>query len=143
MRELTILVLEDYFALQRQLVNFIESMNHKAIGVGTAPTAMAILTNVHVDAMILDCFIKEGDKFAKEGGFSLITRVRRKLTQDIRCDPKTPIMVISGGVEIPGGYSPLRTARDLGADVCMKKPVDLQEIAAWVSEIEADLVHPN
>jgi CheY-like chemotaxis protein len=134
-----ILVLEDHFALRAELTSLIEEMGHRVSAVEDANEAIEVLKVVPTDAVITDVYVQRNGEFRPEGGVRLLGAIRFARHYGLKISPKAPVLVISGGREIPGGFSPLRTARDLGADFCMRKPLDLDELAVWIMDTEIAL----
>jgi CheY-like chemotaxis protein len=131
-----ILVLEDHFALRAELTSLIESMGHQVCAVDNANDAIEVLKVVPTDAVITDVYVQKDGEYMPEGGVHLLGAIRFAKQSGLKISRRAPVLVISGGREIPGGFSPLRTARDLGADFCMRKPLDLDELAVWIMDTE-------
>jgi DNA-binding response OmpR family regulator len=138
-----IIVMEDNFALRDELVNLIESMGHEAIAVSDAREGIRLLETTPADAVITDVFIVRDGTYLPDGGVSLIGSIRYTGGKKLKIDRKAPILAISGGFGRRGGYSPLKAAHDIGADACMRKPLDLEEIAVWIMDTEAELATPD
>ena len=138
-----ILVLEDYFPLRQQMVDLIEGGGYEALSAADASEATRLLKDTVVDAVIADILVAKDGRYVPEGGLLLISRIRNSSANGLQIRPNAPILATSGGVEIEGGYSPLRLARDLGANHCLKKPVEPADIAKWLAELESEEpLHP-
>lgn len=133
---LRILILEDHFTIRQDLVSLVEQMGHIAAAVTTAEEGIELLEQTAMDAVISDVFIKKDGAFVAGGGVKLIGAIRFPKPHALKIARKAPILVISGGLEIEGGYSPLRTARGIGADFCLRKPLDMDEVAVWILDAE-------
>ncbi|MEM6888299.1 MAG: response regulator [Pseudomonadota bacterium] len=131
-----ILVLEDHFALREQLVSLIETMGHSALPVKDAREAIEVLQRTQADAVITDVFVKRNGSLVPEGGVRLVGAIRFSRSLGLKISRKAPVLAISGGLGIAGGYSPLRTARDIGADFCLSKPLKMDEVAVWILDAE-------
>lgn len=137
-----ILILEDSFTLQQQLVAIVDGMGHEAIAAYDAIEAIAVLKEIEIDAIITDIFVKKGESFVPEGGLSLLSSVRTRRGSDLKVSRDVPILAISGGLTIPGGFSPLRAARDLGADHWLAKPFKVEDIESWIMGLEHGMRAP-
>lgn len=131
-----ILILEDHFAIRQQLVSLVEHTGHIAAAVTTAEEALELLANSEMDAVITDVFIKKDGVFLQGGGVKLVGAIRFPKRQELKIPRTAPILAISGGIEIAGGYSPLRLARSIGADFCLRKPLDMDEVVVWILDAE-------
>lgn len=131
-----ILLLEDHFAVRDELVRLIENMGHTAVPVTDANEAIHVLKTTRMDAVITDIFVRRDGVLLPEGGIRLIGAIRLANQIDLQIEKKAPILAISGGIELKGGFSPLRTARDVGADACFSKPLNMDEVAIWIMDAE-------
>lgn len=128
---MNILVMEDYFPLRTELVDVVEALGHDAFGVNNATEAVELLNSVAIDAVIADIFVVENDKFQPDGGILLLSRIRTAFN-DLNIDPSAPVLVITGGLEVKGGFSPRQLVRNMGASETMAKPLDMEDVANWV-----------
>jgi len=134
-----ILILEDHYPIREDLVALVEKLGHEAAPVTDAEEAMAVLKELPIDAVITDVLVKRDGTFVPEGGVRLIGLIRHSFSKGLLIARDAPILVISGGREIKGGYSPLRIARDVGADACMQKPLVMEEVAVWIMDAQVQL----
>lgn len=128
------LVLEDYFPLRQEIIAFIEDMGHEAHGAMNATDASLILKTSPFDAMIADIFIAKDGKLTPDGGLLMITRVRRS-PNNLMIKSDAPILVITAGIEIPGGASPIQLVLNMGADKALRKPLDQAELQDWINSV--------
>ena len=128
------LVLEDYFPLRQEIIALIEDMGHEAHGAMNATEATVILKSSQFDAMIADIFVTKDEKLTPDGGLLMITRVRRS-PNNLMINSDAPILVITAGVEIPGGASPIQLVLNMGADKALRKPLDQVELQDWINSV--------
>lgn len=106
------------------------------------PDAQSTLDHLEVsgaDVLLSDIFVRKENRLVPDGGVRLISTIR----QIWRVEWTTlPIIAISGGVSIQGGASPLRIARDLGADALFEKPVPIDELQLTIEELVASRIKP-
>ena len=131
-----ILVIEDDVPLQVQLVEWLVAEGHQAHGASDGDAAHRHLERSQTDAIIMDIFLSYDPEKLTQGALVLLNRIRRGLDTGLKVRKDAPILAISGGVSIQGGYSPLRTARDLGASAWMQKPISLADLRQWLAECE-------
>ena len=127
------LVMEDYFPLRSELEDLIEALGHTAFGANNATEASQVIENTPIDAVIADIFVMQDDKFTPDGGVLLLSRIRTAFNQK-NIQASAPVLVITGGLEIQGGFSPRELAKNLGASATMAKPLDMDAVATWIVE---------
>jgi len=127
------LVMEDYFPLRSELEELIEILGHNAYGANNATEASEVIKSTPIDAVIADIFVIKDDHFTPDGGVLFLSRIRTSFNQD-NIQPGAPVLVITGGIEVQGGYSPRELAKNLGATATMAKPLDMDEVANWILE---------
>lgn len=124
-----ILLMEDDDELAQMLGASLAEQGYAIERVRTGTIALDRLCRETFDLLITDIFIRDGDDFVPDGGITLISRIRLAGRKGDAPHLKTmPILAMSGGAHIPGGYDPLRLARDLGASAWLRKPVSMHEI---------------
>lgn len=91
------------------------------------------LTSEPFDLLITDIFVKSGAEHVPDGGLLLISRMRTSVRGDYADALKRmPVIAISGSFgrgRLPDTH---QLALDMGADVLMRKPVDLDELRGQV-----------
>ncbi len=141
-KKLQILVIEDDEALLRFLADYIEELGHEAHIAFDKLDAETILKERRIDAIIMDVFIRKEHSAKLENTLGILAAIRYRLKSDLDLDRNLPVLVISGGIEIDGGYSPLRMARDLGGVDTLKKPFSEQDIKEWIDSVAAVTADP-
>ncbi|WP_298837259.1 response regulator [uncultured Roseobacter sp.] len=130
-----ILLVEDNVPLQQEIVEVLEKEGHRVTVATDADEAIALSQSEAFDGIILDMFLSYDDTGQYRGSLTLIAGVKRMSPGKRRNNVPVPVLAISGGAEVKGGYSPLRTARDLGADDWLRKPVREADLINWVRKL--------
>lgn len=139
-----ILIMEDDLDQAKTWRNVLRVEGHEVVLTTGAQAAMTHLTDARFDLAIVDMFIKRGDRYLPDGGVRLISWLRGpRLKVDMqengaRALMDIPILAISGGAYVRGGHDPLRLARDQGADMWLRKPVEREEFLAAVNRLLLD-----
>ena len=136
LESLNILIVEDNISLQNQIKEEIVKMGHGVHCAVNVPEAEAILRSVSIEAIVLDLFIESGVDEIQEGTLRIVNRIRNEIESGYRVGKDVPILAISGATEIPGGFSPLKTADQIGVDKSLKKPIDLFELQEWITSVQ-------
>ncbi len=110
-----ILVVDDEDDVRLTLRSMLESAGYQVLEAPNGKVAMTICRSQPVDLMITDIFMPEQE------GMETIQAVRREF-------PNLPIIALSG--KAPGVY--LKTARLLGAQATLEKPIRLQTLLETV-----------
>jgi CheY-like chemotaxis protein len=106
---------------------------HQVIVTSGATEAVAYLSEHQVDLIVTDIFVRHENGISADGGILLIGKIRNaRFGADPKL-PKTvssiPIIATTGvGVSSYSRIDPLESARDLGADYVLRKPIDLDEL---------------
>lgn len=119
----------------RFLADFIEELGHVPHVAFDKLDAETILRDRRIDAIIMDVFIRKEHSPKLDNTLGILAAIRYGLKSDLSLDRNMPVLVISGGIEIDGGYSPLRMAKDMGAFHTLKKPFSEHDIRDWVDSI--------
>ncbi len=130
-----ILILEDYPPLQKELVELVEGLGHQSLAVVDATQATELLQTTPVDAVITDLFVKKDGKFQPDGGLLLISRVRTNLNDQLQISKNAPILAITGASQQFYRHVPRSIENSLGADACLRKPIDPIDIVAWIESL--------
>ena len=133
-----ILVMEDNPEHAAMIVEILESVGHKTLVCADGSSAWEELQRGRYDLLIVDIYVKKDGAFLPDGGVTLLGRVRsptNRVAEHLRWMVEVPIIAISGGQVIPGGFDPLRQARDLGADALLRKPIKLSDMLEAVAEL--------
>ncbi|MEL7464978.1 MAG: response regulator [Pseudomonadota bacterium] len=131
-----IMILEDDRQLSRRWKGALTGVGHTVEIVETASEGLALAREKKFDLCIVDIFIKRDGAYVPDGGVILISKFRQ--VHPDRSEPwwsTVPIIAITGASGILGGYDPLRTARDMGANLMIRKPIPLNEMMKCVEDL--------
>lgn len=131
--------MEDDVLLMSIWQEILVDAGHDVTPTRNATEAWTALGTVGYDLLVSDIYVKEHGALVPDGGVVLLARARQlsKMHGDRR--GHMPILAVSGGAAIPGGFDPLRTARDMGADMVLRKPISASQL---IEAVEA-LLEPN
>ncbi len=118
-----ILLMEDDLALSYQLSQNLKEAGHHVQTCSTASAAQEELWRAEFDLLITDVIVKVDGRSVPDGGIGLISWVRR--TEKCRT---IPIIAITGTAKFPGMEHILSTTRQVGADVGIEKPINVDHI---------------
>lgn len=116
-----ILIVDDHADSRWVLAHIVGRDRHTVLEAETGTEAIALGRTRQPDLVLLDLFMPEQD------GFETLKVLRSEL-------PKSRIIVVSAGWNV-GDKDGLRIARELGADVTLRKPVDLDAFRSAVTEL--------
>jgi CheY-like chemotaxis protein len=116
-----ILIVDDHADSRWVLAHVVGRDRHTVLEADNGREAIALCRARRPDLVFLDLFMPEED------GFETLRVVRSEL-------PKCRVIVVSAGWNV-GQKDGLRLARELGADVTLRKPVDLDAVRSAISEL--------
>ena len=116
-----ILIVDDHADSRWVLAHVVGRDRHTVLEADNGREAIALCRARRPDLVFLDLFMPEED------GFETLRVVRSEL-------PKSRVIVVSAGWNV-GQKDGLRLARELGADVTLRKPVDLDAVRSAISEL--------
>jgi len=116
-----ILIVDDHADSRWVLAHIVGRDRHTVLEAENGTEAIALGRTRQPDLVLLDLFMPEKD------GFETLKVLRSEL-------PKSRIIVVSAGWNV-GDKDGLRIARELGADVTLRKPVDLEAFRSAVTEL--------
>ena len=119
----TILVVEDYEDVRGMLKILLESEHFHVLEAATGAEALTAVKKGRPDVILMDLGLPGFD------GFETIRRVRK-----IDGFQNTPIIVLTAH----GGQSIYETARQVGINYFMSKPIDFDELADVLEQILGD-----
>lgn len=125
-----ILLMEDDYQIAMEIERIFAVDGHTVVTANSGASAIKRFNEFDIDLVITDMFVSKGGKYIPDGGLNLIFHIRRGLPLEHRKYSRTPVIAISGGVEVAGGYSPLRTALSTGANAVLRKPFPIPELLA-------------
>ena len=118
-----ILIVDDNADSRWLLAELVGRDKHQVIEAGDGREAVDIYRERRPDIVMLDLYMPGQD------GFETLRILRRE-------DPKCRIIAISAGWD-KGNKDGLRLARELGADLTIRKPIDINVVRHAVSELLA------
>ncbi|MEM7295627.1 MAG: response regulator [Pseudomonadota bacterium] len=121
-----ILVLEDDDLLARQIRTALQAEGHRVTVFRSAVPALKHFEEFHVDLVVADLFIKQGDAYIQEGGIKLTSVIRQIHQRD------TPVIAISGSFSSENGEYAASSAITVGANATLAKPFHPDELTALV-----------
>lgn len=120
-----VLVVEDEPGLQQIVLTVLREAGFEAKAVGSGEEAVAFLTDITADAVVVDIFMPG------KGGLWAIQQIRAR-------QPGVKIVAVSGGWRSLAPGEAVAAANKVGADRGLAKPFDVDELTATV----VDLVGP-
>lgn len=135
-----ILIMEDDVDQARAWANVLRVQSHDVTLTTGAEEAKLQVTQNAFDLAIVDMYVKRGNTYISDGGLRLISFLRapRSPSQQSQARLDIPILAVSGGARINGGHDPLRLARDQGADMWLRKPIDRDGLLDAVARLLED-----
>jgi len=119
-RSTTILVVDDQESVRRLIVTILERAGYSTVEAKNAREAVALFSTHHLDLILTDIFMPEGD------GLEIINEMRR-LKSGVR------VIVVSGGLS-GASVDFLQMAHDLGATAVLSKPFREKELLDVVAK---------
>ncbi|HYE91154.1 MAG TPA: response regulator [Terriglobales bacterium] len=119
----TILIVDDHPDSRWVLADLTRREGHHVIEARNGVEALSIYRRHRPDVVLLDLFMPE------QSGFETIVALREEF-------PRSRIIVVSAGWRV-GAHDGLRRARELGADLTIRKPIDLFVVRKAVAELLA------
>jgi CheY-like chemotaxis protein len=118
-----ILIVDDHDDSRWVLAHLIGRERHEVLEARDGREAVDIVRARRPDIVLLDLFMPEQD------GFETLRILRSEF-------PKSRIIAVSAGWNV-GDKDSLRIARELGADLTIRKPIDVDVVRNAVSELLA------
>jgi CheY-like chemotaxis protein len=107
---------------------------HEVTACSTGSEAFAAFERDPFDLLITDIFVKDEGGLVPDGAFSLIRRIRNaERGRQAQSQERLPIIVLSAGYTGQQSKQLFSQLRDIGADICITKPV---EPAAMIEAID-------
>jgi len=114
-------VVDDDELVRAKIAGDLRAKGFETVEIQDSRDLRRIMNNRPVDAVVVDLVMPEKD------GVEIISELRRDW-------PRVRIVAISGGGQI-GPELYLRIARQMGADVCLVKPVSAEDLAAALAGV--------
>lgn len=124
----SILFMDDDLTFRSAIAGALVRAGYEVTCCDNATEAKAQLQGEKYDLVISDIFIKSNGDFVSDGGVTLLGWMQTRT--------KIPTIAISGLVDSQGGGF-LQNMKDLGADVCLSKPLDQNELLTHVAKLMA------
>jgi CheY-like chemotaxis protein len=118
-----ILIVADHPDSRWVLAQVIGPERHQILEARDGREAVDVIRVCHPDLVLLDLYMPEQD------GFETLAIIRREF-------PATRVIAVSAGWTV-AGMDALRVARDLGADLTIRKPIDVDVVRLAVDELLA------
>ena len=121
---LSVVIADDVVEIQQLLQHWLQDLGCIVTCVSTGTEAVRVLRTVHVDLVITDILMPDGD------GLEVISALKR-------AQPSTRVIAISGGGSHLRAEDCLKLAKGLGAHGVLQKPFDRQQLLALVEPMVA------
>jgi CheY-like chemotaxis protein len=118
---ISVVVADDVAEIQQLLQQWLRDLGYLVTCVSTGNEALRVLRTVHVDMVITDILMPDGD------GLEVITEMRK-------VQPTVRIIAMSGGGNHLRASDCLKFARSLGAHGVLMKPFNRQQLIDVLSE---------
>ena len=118
---ISVVVADDVVDIQQLLQQWLRELGYLVTCVSTGRDAVRVLRTVHVDMVITDILMPDGD------GLELISELRQ-------VQPSARIIAMSGGGNHLRAADCLKFAKGLGAHGVLMKPFNRQKLVDIVSE---------
>jgi len=128
-----VVLMEDDVPLGLELAAGLRAGGHEVTLVHSGTEARQVLWDWDFDLLITDMIVRQGGRPVPDGGLSLIGWAR----QMMRADPKRktlPIIAISGATSRQGLEFLMPTAVQVGADIVLEKPVDMEKLLRAIGD---------
>lgn len=129
-----ILYMDDDVPQAIELAKKLRAAQHDVVVVHNAEQAREELWHWDFDVLISDIVIRKDGHPISDSGFALIGWVRHKATlmPELRY---LPIIAVSGAQSHPAMQFVLPTAKRIGADYVLEKPLDFEKLSLALNEI--------
>jgi CheY-like chemotaxis protein len=118
---MSVVVADDVLEIQQLLQQWLRELGYLVTCVSTGRDAVRVLRTVHVDMVITDILMPDGD------GLELISELRQ-------LQPSARIIAMSGGGNHLRAADCLKFAKGLGAHGMLMKPFNRQQVIDIVSQ---------
>ena len=118
-----VLIVDDNAATRWVLSEIVKRESHEVLEARDGQEALELFRSRRPDLVVLDLFMPDHD------GFDAIRALRRDF-------PQARIIAVSADWRV-GDKDGLRVARELGADVTIRKPIDVDILRTAISELLA------
>ena len=118
----SVVIADDVVEIQQLMQQWLRELGYLVTCVSTGRDAVRVLRTVHVDMVITDILMPEGD------GLEVITELRR-------AQPTAKIIAMSGGGNHLRAADCLKLAKGLGAHGVLTKPFNRQQVIEVVSQL--------
>ena len=118
---ISVVVADDVTEIQQLLQQWLRDLGCVVTCVSTGKEAVRVLRTMHVDMVITDILMPDGD------GLEVITQLRQ-------IQPSARIIAMSGGGNHLGATECLKLANGLGAHGILLKPFNRQQVIEIVSQ---------
>ncbi|PTX54797.1 response regulator receiver domain-containing protein [Litoreibacter ponti] len=131
-----ILLMEDETDQSLLFSTAMENMGHDVACATTGMEALELLKLRHFDLLVTDIFVRQDGKLINDGGLALISRVRNQMINGEHAHLRDlPVLVISGGIQMPGQANLFRISSSVGANAALGKPVEFDHLEAVIDAL--------
>lgn len=124
-----ILLMEDEADQSHLFATGMENMGHHVVCAGGGAEALDLLKTEAFELLVTDIFVRKDGVLVNDGGLALISRIRNQAVgSDFAHLRKLPVLVISGGIQMPGQANLFGISSRLGANAALGKPVDFAHL---------------
>lgn len=129
-----ILIMEDDVEVAFHLDTILSALGHDVRWSRTAKDALEVLREESFDLIITDLYIRREGRIVDEGGIHLIGKVRSPSPErDLRTRKDIPIIAFTAPPVNRYNPYPLNTAKSVGADYGLYKPISEAELVKTVA----------
>ena len=118
---ISVVVADDVVEIQQLLQQWLRELGYLVTCVSTGKEAVRILRTVHVDMVITDILMPDGD------GLEVISELRK-------AQPTARLIAMSGGGNHLRAADCLKFAKGLGANAVLMKPFNRQQLVEVVTQ---------
>lgn len=119
-----ILLIEDDRDSREIMTEVLTAAGHEIVEASDGVEALSMARERRIDLVVTDILMPRKD------GLETISELRKTF-------PALKIIAMSGSVQRLVGFEHLRTATDLGAELVIRKPIDLEELLEAVTRVAA------
>lgn len=131
-----ILIMDDDAVFAVWLKEVLEAAGYLVDWARDGTAALLSLETGSYDLLISDLIVYQDGRVTADGGITLMGRVKiRGIMSKRQPNRKLPVIAVSGATQSPGNTFILQTAKGLGADITLGKPVKAEEILEAAAQL--------
>lgn len=133
-----ILIMEDDAEQAELLADAVDAYGHTVVTTASATEAWQRLQNEVFDLLITDILVEKDGSYVDDGGILLIGRCRiRGRVGRLKALERMPIIAITGARLMSSSTDILSLSSNLGADLCLQKPIDIGKLGDSIRKLLA------